>query len=68
MRYIGLNREKHEKILLSKTIRPSAMIFGMWPHLVDYAHGAKNDPTPGVTYFTLAYIGKNIEKSSCLKP
>ena len=22
----------------------------------------------GVTYFTLAYIGKNIEKSSCLKP
>ena len=22
----------------------------------------------GVTYFTLAYIGKIIEKSSCLKP
>ena len=36
--------------------------------LVDYAPGAKNGPVLGVTYFTLAYIGKKIEKSSCLKP
>ena len=26
---IGLNREKHEKIFMSETIRPRAMIFGM---------------------------------------
>ena len=29
MLYIGLNREKHEKIFLSETIRPRALIFGM---------------------------------------
>ena len=29
MLYIGLNREKHEKIFLSETIRPRAMIFGL---------------------------------------
>ena len=68
MLYIGLNREKHENIFLSETISPRAMIFGMQHHLVDYAHGAKNVPAPGVTYFTFAYTGKNIEKSSCLKP
>ena len=69
MLYIGLNREKHEKIFLSETIRPRAMIFGMYRHhLVDYAPGAKNGPAPGVTSFTLAYIGKNIEKCLCLKP
>ena len=68
MLYIGLNREKHEKIFLSETIRPRALIFGMKHHIVDYAPGAKNGPVPGVTYFTLAYIGKNVEKSSCLKP
>ena len=55
------------KKILSETIRPRAMIFGIWHHLVDYAPGAKNGPAPGVTYFTLAYIGKNIKKSSCLK-
>ena len=27
--YIGLNRVKPEKIFLSETIRPRAMIFGM---------------------------------------
>ena len=68
MLYIDINREKHEKIFLSETIRPRAMIFGMLHHLVDYALGAKNGPTPGVIYLSLAYIGKNIEKSSCLKP
>ena len=29
MLYIGLNREKHEKIFLSETIRHRALIFGM---------------------------------------
>ena len=29
MLYIGLNREKHEKVFLSETIRPRAMIFDM---------------------------------------
>ena len=59
MLYIGLNREKHEKIFLSETIWPRAMIFGMYRHhLVDYAPGAKNGPAPGVTSFTLAYIGR----------
>ena len=63
----ALNREAHEKIFLSETIRPRTMIFGMQHHLVDYAPGAKNGPALGVTYFTLAYKRKNIEKSSCLK-
>ena len=63
-----LNGEKHEKIFLSETIRPRAMIFGMQHHLVDCAPGVKNGLAPGVTYLTLAYIGKNIEKSSYLNP
>ena len=67
MLYIGLNREKHENIFLSETIKHRAMIFGMQHHLVDYAPGAKNGPTQGVTYFTFAYIGKNTENSFCLK-
>ena len=44
---IGLYRGKHEKSFLSETIRPRALIFGMYHHLVDlypdcsdYAHGA----------------------------
>ena len=57
MLYIGLNREKPEKIILSETIRSRAMIFGMKRHFVDYAPGAKNGPAPWVTYFTLSYIG-----------
>ena len=107
MFYIGLYTEKHEKIFLSETtrpramifgmkhylvvfypvlklypwsqkwqiaiflyetIRPRAMIFGIWHHLVDNVPWAKNGLALGVTYFTLAYKGKNIEKSSCLKP
>ena len=32
---IGLYREKHEKIFLSETVRPRALIFGMNHHLVD---------------------------------
>ena len=29
---------------------------------MDYAPGAKNGPAPGVIYFKLAYIGKNMKK------
>ena len=68
MLYLGFNREKHEKMFLSETIGPRAMIFDMKHHFVDYSPGAKNGPYPGVTYFTLAYIGKNIKKSPSLKP
>ena len=32
MFYIGLYREKHEKIFLSETIRPRALIFGILHH------------------------------------
>ena len=53
---------------MGETIRPRAMIFGMKYPIVDYAPGAKNGPAPEITFFTLAYIRKNIEKSSCLKP
>ena len=64
MLYTGLYREKHEKIFLSETIRLRAMVFGIWIMPL----GPKMTPPWGITYFTLAYIGKNIEKSSCLKP
>ena len=59
MFYIGLYREQHEKIFLSETTRPRALIFGMYYHLVDlyqvylnYIPGAKNGLTPVVTCFT----------------
>ena len=59
MLYIDLYREKHEKIFLSETTKPRALIFGMKHHLVDfyqvcanYTPGAKNGSTPGVTCFT----------------
>ena len=59
MLYLGLNREKHENIILSKTIRPRASIFGMMHYLVvfyqvcsNYTPRAKNGPTPGDTGFT----------------
>ena len=35
MFYKGLYRENHEKIFLSETARPRALIFGMKHHLVD---------------------------------
>ena len=59
MFYIGLYREKHEKIFLSKTTRPRALIFGMMHILVvfyqicsNYSPGAKNRQAPEVTCFT----------------
>ena len=49
MFYIGLYREKHDKILLSETIRPRDLRFGVKHHLVNlyqvisnYASVAKN--------------------------
>ena len=49
MYYIGLYKEKHEKIFLSKTTRPRAFMFGMKHHPVNlyqvcsnYIPGAKN--------------------------
>ena len=69
MFYFGLYRENHKKIFLFETTRPRALIFGMEHHLVNlyqvfsnYRPGAKNGPSPGVTCFTEAYIGKLIEK------
>ena len=57
MFYIGLNRGKHEKLFLSETTRPRALIFGMKHHLVNlyqvcsnYIPWAKNGPAPGVTF------------------
>ena len=56
MFYIGLYREKHEKIFLSGTTNHLALIFFMKHHLVDLYHvcsnsapGAKNGLAPGVT-------------------
>ena len=46
MLYIDLYREKHEKIFLSETTRPRALIFGMKHHLVDHYHVCSNS-TPG---------------------
>ena len=67
--YIGLFGENHEKIL-SETTRPRALIFGMKHHIVtlyqicsNYFAWVKNGPSPGITCFTLAYIGKNLKKS-----
>ena len=56
MFYVGLYREKHEKIFLSETTMLRALIFGtcMKHHLVNlyqvcsnYIPGAKNGPPPG---------------------
>ena len=55
MLYIGLNRKKHEKIFLSETFRPRAMIFGMKHHLEDYVPGAKMAP-PGGHIFYIGFI------------
>ena len=59
MLYFGIHVEKHETIFLSETIRPRVLIFGMYYPQVDlyqvcsnYAPGAKNGPTLGVTCFT----------------
>ena len=65
MFYIGLYREKHEKILLSKTTRHRALIFGVMHYLVvlypvcsNYTSGPKKVPPRG----HMLYIGLNREK------
>ena len=47
MLYIDLYREKHEKIFLSETTWPRALILGMKHHLVDFYQVCSNY-TPGV--------------------
>ena len=44
--YIGLYMEKNEKIFLSETTRPKALVFGMKHHLVDLYQVCLNK-TPG---------------------
>ena len=76
MFYIGLYWEKHEKIFLSETTMPRALIFGMKHHPVNfyqvcsnYIPGAKNGLPPGShVLHRLISIGENIKISSCLKP
>ena len=75
MFYIGLYREKHEKIFLSKTIWPTALVFGMWHQLVDlyqvcsnYAQEEKNGPSTGSHVLHTLIYGRNVNKSSRLKP
>ena len=47
MFYAGLYMGKCEKIFLSKTTGPRALIFGMWHHLVDlYQVCSSNTPGP----------------------
>ena len=54
MFYIGLNREKHEKVFLSKNTRPRVFLFVMKHQFVNlnqvcsnYIPGAKNGPPRG---------------------
>ena len=62
MLYIGLYREQHEKVFLSETTRPRALILGMLYQLVDlcqvcskYSPGAKNVPSLMVTFYIGLY-------------
>ena len=66
MLYIDLYREKHQKIFLSETTSPRALIFRMKHNLVDlyqvcsnYTPGAKNLLHHGRH---MLYIGLNREK------
>ena len=73
MVYIGLYREKHEKIL-SETTRPRALMFGMKHHLVNLYQVCSSEPLPSLfkwsqkwprtrlTCFTYAFIGEKHEK------
>ena len=70
MFYIGLYREKHEKILF-KTTRPRALISDVKHHLVNLSQVCSNYipvPVPGVTLFYIGLYSENMNKSSCLKP
>ena len=62
MFYIGLHRDKHEKIFMSETVRLRALIFGMWHHLVDLYQVCSNNAIgakPGlyvVLCFQIKYV------------
>ena len=61
------HREKTLKNILSETIRPNALIFGMWistKFIQIMPLGTKMAPPRGHMF----YIGRNMKKSSCLKP
>ena len=69
MFHIGLYREKHERIFLSKTTRSRALIFGMLYHLVNlfqvcsnYIPGVKNGPAPWVHMFYIGVYREQHEK------
>ena len=65
MLYIDQYREKHEKIFLSETTRPRALIFGMKHHLVDLYQVCSNySPGPKMAYpgGHMLYIGLNREE------
>ena len=53
---MGFYREKHEKIFLSETTRPRALIFGMKHYLVDLYQVCSNY-TPGAKNGSMLYIG-----------
>ena len=68
---------KHEKIFLFEAINHKSLSLDIWyvaspsgplPSLFKLCPWGQKRPCPGVTCLTLAYIGKNMKKSSCLKP
>ena len=56
MFYIGFYREKHEKIFLSETTRPRALVFGMKHHLVDLYQVCSKMATPPGSHALLGLI------------
>ena len=72
---IGLEWEKYEKIFFSETTRPKTYIFSMQQRLVvPFINPANHAPwvqvghAPGVIGLHRLIIGKNVKKSSSLKP
>ena len=66
MFYIGLYGEQHEKIFLSETTRPRALISGMKHHLVklyqvcsNYIPGAKKARPRVHMFYIDLYMGKH---------
>ena len=60
------------KKILSETLRPIALIFGLLHHLVGLyqvcSNYAKNVPAPGGLILDIGLYRENMTKSSCLKP
>ena len=68
MFYIGVYWEKYEKIFLSETTRPRALIFGRKHHIVNlyqvcsnYIPGAKNGPLQGSHVLHRPIKGKTLK-------